>query len=54
MTTKIQVTACVSGDKQVLVEFNDGQKVLLNDGDKYETYIYGDREIAVKEVPKNS
>ena len=56
MTTNVKVTAHCDSNTQVAVEIcTDGVPVAhltLQDGESTEQYVYDDRVITVKEVPK--
>lgn len=59
MTTKITVEACCAEEKEVVIELYNlsgleaktimEEKVILQDGEKHECYIYDNRLVGVKE-----
>jgi len=49
MTTTVKISACVSPDKEVVVDWNDGKQTILQNGDVLEVYVYDGREVAVRE-----
>ncbi len=54
MTTTVKVSAHCGADTEVQIDFADGHQVFLENGDTYETYVYGDKEVTIKEVPKET
>lgn len=54
MTTTVTVKVHCAPDVEVKVYHSKGVISTLQDGDTYETYIHGDLEVLVKEVPKDS
>lgn len=56
MTTSVRIMAHCNDKTEVVVIMEEGDNLnitRLNDGDMYETYVYGNRSIRIEEVPKN-
>ena len=52
MTTTVKVTAHCAQNIKVVVTLNSRARQILFDGEYAEFYVYDNREITVKEVPK--
>lgn len=52
MTSSVKVTAHCGNEKQVEVKLNGENQHTLNNGESVELYIYDDREISAREIPK--
>lgn len=54
MTTTVIIKAHCASDTKVVIETRlsevETTEVILRDGEEYETYVYDDREIKVREV----
>lgn len=56
MTSTVRIEAHCGDDKEVHVTVSDGndeQVHVVEDGESFETYIYAEMEINVKEVNRN-
>lgn len=52
MTTSVKVRACCRDGIEVQVKVNGALHATLQHGEEQELYVYDDREVSVREVPK--
>ena len=52
MTSSVKVAAHCGNEKQVEVKLSGETQRTLNDGESVELYIYDDREVSAREIPK--